>query len=549
MAKKCIAFLLALAMLLSFAACASGEEEAPQGSGSPGESSEAENNGESKESLSGSVTMWTFLDVNADNGRSKVLKKLIEHFEKENSGAAITVETQEWTTMSAKIIAGHAAGSCPDIFMINMANLGEAIASGCMEPLENLFYDDWTDEQKADIDNELFRAGCDGTYHYEIPLFSGTFGIMYRKDLFEEFGIKAEDIKTWEDLVKAAQTLTYVNDAGLQVWGYGVGYATDVTDPHGVLPTVLFSQEGGIFNEDGTPNDWSGEQGQAGLQFQIDLIDKYKVTPEACVAKTSEEIYNDFEAGQYAMISGGSVRVPTVKGLTAFDPDDVGFMAYPAWNEGEEHSIANAYSWNTAVWSGSQVKETAGAFLEYLVSPEADKLWCTEAQQIPVLNSTLESCAEFIDTPDNEFMITTSDIYANSALVIAKKDTYKTFADLKGKRIGMENGTTHQKYLQDKHPEVKTVAYDSYQNAIIDLKNGRIDGVFGDTAVVNEWLKTNPQLGVATDKVTDPQYFGTGLGIAVRPDNKALLEKLNSALAAIKADGTYQKISDQWFPQ
>ncbi len=30
--------------------------------------------------------------------------------------------------------------------------------------------------------------------------------------------------------------------------------------------------------------------------------------------------------------------------------------------------------------------------------------------------------------------------------------------------------------------------YDSYQNAIIDLKNGRSDGVFGDTAVVNEWL-------------------------------------------------------------
>jgi ABC-type amino acid transport substrate-binding protein len=38
--------------------------------------------------------------------------------------------------------------------------------------------------------------------------------------------------------------------------------------------------------------------------------------------------------------------------------------------------------------------------------------------------------------------------------------------------------------------------------------------------------------------VTDPQYFGTGLGIAVRPDNKALLEKLNNALAAIKAAGT-----------
>ena len=60
---------------------------------------------------------------------------------------------------------------------------------------------------------------------------------------------------------------------------------------------------------------------------------------------------------------------------------------------------------------------------------------------------------------------------------------------------------------------------------------------------------TNPQLGAATPKVTDPQYFGTGLGIAVRPDNKALLEKLNAALKAIKADGTYQKISNQWFPE
>ncbi len=75
------------------------------------------------------------------------------------------------------------------------------------------------------------------------------------------------------------------------------------------------------------------------------------------------------------------------------------------------------------------------------------------------------------------------------------------------------------------------------------MKNGRIDGVFGDTAVVNEWLKINPQLGAATPKVTDPQYFGTGLGIAVRPDNKALLEKLNAALKAIKADGTYRKLA------
>ena len=153
-------------------------------------------------------------------------------------------------------------------------------------------------------------------------------------------------------------------------------------------------------------------------------------------------------------------------------------------------------------------------------------------------------------TPEREKQVLfTTPYYDNSALFVGQQGKYTGIDQLKGKKVGVQNGTTHQKYIQDQHPEVKTVSYDSYQNAFIDLKNGRIDGVFGDTAVVNEWLKTNPQLGVATEKVTDPQYFGTGLGIAVRPDNKALLEKLNNALAAIKADGTYQKINDQWFPQ
>ena len=80
-----------------------------------------------------------------------------------------------------------------------------------------------------------------------------------------------------------------------------------------------------------------------------------------------------------------------------------------------------------------------------------------------------------------------------------------SMADLKGKKVGMENGTTHQKYMQDKHPEINTVSYDSYQNAILELKNGRIDGVFGDTAVVNEWLKNNPQLA----SVFYSRYFNT----------------------------------------
>lgn len=152
-------------------------------------------------------------------------------------------------------------------------------------------------------------------------------------------------------------------------------------------------------------------------------------------------------------------------------------------------------------------------------------------------------------TPERSKQVSfTQPYYANSAIVIAQKDRFTSLVGLKGKKVGMENGTTHQKYMQDKHPEINTVSYDSYQNAILELKNGRIDGVFGDTAVVNEWLKNNTELAPVGEQVANAQYFGTGLGIAVHPGNKALLVRLDAALEAIKADGTYQIISNKWFP-
>ncbi|HFD2068533.1 arginine ABC transporter substrate-binding protein [Serratia marcescens] len=153
-------------------------------------------------------------------------------------------------------------------------------------------------------------------------------------------------------------------------------------------------------------------------------------------------------------------------------------------------------------------------------------------------------------TPEREKQVLfTKPYYDNSALFIAQKGKIADVAALKGKKVGVQNGTTHQKYLTDKHPEITTVPYDSYQNAILDLKNGRVDAVFGDTAVVNEWLKQNDALAAVGAKVTDKDYFGTGLGIAVRQKNADLQGKFNAALDKIKQDGTYETIYKKWFQQ
>ncbi|KAA1192958.1 arginine ABC transporter substrate-binding protein [Photorhabdus heterorhabditis] len=151
-------------------------------------------------------------------------------------------------------------------------------------------------------------------------------------------------------------------------------------------------------------------------------------------------------------------------------------------------------------------------------------------------------------TPERQKQVDFTDTYYdNSAIFITIKGKISGIEELKGKQVGIQNGTTHQKYLIEQRKEIKTVPYDSYQNAILDLKNGRLDAIFGDTAVINEWLKKNENLSTVGNKVTDQNYFGIGLGFAVRKGNKALQEKLNKALTDIKQDGTYDIIYKKWF--
>jgi arginine transport system substrate-binding protein len=151
-------------------------------------------------------------------------------------------------------------------------------------------------------------------------------------------------------------------------------------------------------------------------------------------------------------------------------------------------------------------------------------------------------------TPERQKQVLFSNpYYDNSALFIGVQGKYTSTDQLKGKKVGVQNGTTHQKFINDKHPEITTVPYDSYQNARLDLQNGRIDAVFGDTAVVTEWLKANPKLAAVGDKVTDKAYFGTGLGIAVRKGNTELQQQFNSALEKVKQNGTYEAIYNKWF--
>ncbi|OED60183.1 arginine ABC transporter substrate-binding protein [Vibrio tasmaniensis ZS-17] len=137
--------------------------------------------------------------------------------------------------------------------------------------------------------------------------------------------------------------------------------------------------------------------------------------------------------------------------------------------------------------------------------------------------------------------------YDNSAAFISIEGKIADQAALEGKRIGVQNGSTHQSFLLEQMTGVTAVPYSSYQDAFIDMKNGRIDSVFGDTAVVAEWFKKQDNLTYVGEQVTNQEYFGNGFGIAVNKSNPELVAQLNTALAAVKANGEYDKIFNKYF--
>ena len=68
----------------------------------------------------------------------------------------------------------------------------------------------------------------------------------------------------------------------------------------------------------------------------------------------------------------------------------------------------------------------------------------------------------------------------------------------------------------------------------------------GDNGVIQNFVNNNP--GVKLNTISDPAFEKEYYGFAVKKGRSdELLSKINAGIAAIKADGTYQKIYDKWF--
>ncbi|MDH3389234.1 MAG: ABC transporter substrate-binding protein [Gammaproteobacteria bacterium] len=146
----------------------------------------------------------------------------------------------------------------------------------------------------------------------------------------------------------------------------------------------------------------------------------------------------------------------------------------------------------------------------------------------------------------------TDKYYNTPAKFVAKKGTSLNIskAGLKGKRIGLQRGTTHQCFMEKHYPDAELVLYATQEEVFQDLAIGRIDAQFSDSIAADDgFLKTDAGKDFAFigGDQHDMECHGEGAGIAVRKSDNKLREEFNAAIKAIRANGVYQKINAKYF--
>ncbi len=148
----------------------------------------------------------------------------------------------------------------------------------------------------------------------------------------------------------------------------------------------------------------------------------------------------------------------------------------------------------------------------------------------------------------------TNKYYATPARLAMKAGTVLSdpLVDLKGKKVGVQRASIYDRYATEVYAPagIEVVRYSSQNEIFLDLTAGRVDATLADVVNIDDgFLKTDAGKGFALvgPDYTEAKYFGDGVGIAVRKGDKAMAERFNKAIAAIRANGKYQEVQNKYF--
>jgi multiple sugar transport system substrate-binding protein len=190
------------------------------------------------------------------------------------------------------------------------------------------------------------KANQIGGQLYALPSFADAQFLYYRKDLLDKYNLKPPT--TWDEAIQQAQTiLKGENNPNLN----GIGFMGNISE--GTVCSFLLPiwAAGGDVDDDGKLV-LTETQAKNSLQFWLDLMDKYKVSPPNMAEKAQDVIRQEMQAGRwvfgtlfgYAWARFQNDADSQVKGK-------IGVVPLPRFEGGRSASCLGGWQWTISDFS------------------------------------------------------------------------------------------------------------------------------------------------------------------------------------------------------
>ena len=141
----------------------------------------------------------------------------------------------------------------------------------------------------------------------------------------------------------------------------------------------------------------------------------------------------------------------------------------------------------------------------------------------------------------------------NEQVVVVKKSKkIKNISELKDKILGAQNGSSGYDTFNEKPEVLKNIVksndatqYESFNEALIDLENNRIDALLIDKVYANYYLKQQNKL--QDFDILNAGFDSEAFAVGARKADVTLVNKVNEAFSKLYEEGKFQEISNKWF--
>ncbi|MHC5215699.1 amino acid ABC transporter substrate-binding protein [Enterococcus sp. LJL128] len=152
-----------------------------------------------------------------------------------------------------------------------------------------------------------------------------------------------------------------------------------------------------------------------------------------------------------------------------------------------------------------------------------------------------------------EKVLFSNDYMKNEQVVVSlKKNKINQFSDMKEKILGVQNGSSGYHSFEEQPEILKNfvkdqtpVLYDGFNEAFMDLKSGRIDGLLIDRVYANYYLSHEDNL--SNYSIVTGAFEGETFAVGIRKTDPELADKINAAFETLQKNGQLEKISKKWF--